>query len=110
MEMRSRLFEMMKSGDASQPGYPWFMVGVASRGTAPADAAVPKGWIAVAGFAIVLAPAMSLIWGWGFASGVYSVAFAAVATILVIMIAIAGAIRLGCSRMIEQPPSGDQPR
>lgn len=101
MEMRSRLFQMMKSGDASQAGFPWFMVGFAARGR-PARHAV--AWQAGTALAIFSVALIAAIWGWGFRSGAYSLAFAATATVLVAGIAVAAMIRLACVRMASLPP------
>jgi hypothetical protein len=59
--------------------------------------------MAAGGFVALIA-AMGAIWGLGFRSGVYSLAFAAMATLLVAGIAIAGIIRLACARMTMPPP------
>ena len=73
----------------------------------------PEGWYALAGFIVVLVVAPLAIWLWGFRSGIYSLAFAVMATALVVLAIVIGFIRLVRARMTQLPPAGrydDQPR
>lgn len=109
MEMRSRLFQMMKSGDPRQGGVPWFMAGVVARGgTARPLRRSTSLWAPVAGIATLCA-AIGTIWGWGFRTGAYSLAFANMATLLVAGIAAACLVRLACIRVTGRARD-DQPR
>src|SRR4051794_13538750 len=110
MELRNRLFLMMRSGDASQAGFPWFMVGTAARGRFVLQPVAVAGWLALASFVILWIVAACAIWLWGFRSGLFSAEFAILATVLVAGIQVAGFIRLVCARMAEPPRSRDQSR
>ncbi len=99
MELRSRLFLMMRSGDASRAGFPWFMVGAAVPGRFVLRPVALAGWLT--SFVLLWIGGTGAIWLWGYWSGLFSAEFAILATVLVGGILVASFIRLLCARMAE---------
>jgi uncharacterized membrane protein len=99
-------FLVMMAKDANQPGPNWVRLDAASCGKVVVRPVTSAGWVSLTAFGFVWLAAMLVIWVWGFRSGVYSLAFAILATVLVAGIVIAGFIRLVCIRMTELPQDG----
>jgi hypothetical protein len=110
MELRSRLFLMMRCSDASQASIPWFMVGAATPGRLMLRPRADAGWLALTAFGVGWILVSGAIWLWGFRSGLFSAEFAVLATVLVAGIVAACFIRLLCARMARLPPSKNHTR
>ena len=106
MTGRKPWFLVMTPRDANRPGSQWVREGAASRGKIVVRPIAPEGWCALAAFIVLLVVATLVIWLWGFRSGTYSLAFAIMATVLVILAIVIGFIRLLLARMTRLPPSG----
>jgi hypothetical protein len=98
-------FLVMRPSDANQPGSNWVRLGAASRGKVVVRPITSEGWLSLAAFVAALVAAMLAIWAWAVRSGIFSVAFAILATVLVLAIVIGGFIRLVMARMTGLPPS-----
>ncbi len=97
-------FLVMTPEDANRPESQWARQGAVSFGKVVARPVAPEGWLALAGFIVVLVVATLAIWLWGFRSGTYSLAFAIMATVLVALLLVIGFIRLVRARMTQLPP------
>ncbi len=104
MQKRKRWFLVMGPGDANRPGSAWFRAGAASRGKLVVRPITTEGWLSVGLFVIVWIVASMAIWVLGYRSGVFSLAFAVMATFLIAALAIVGFWRLICTRMTTLPP------
>jgi len=107
---RKRWFLVMRPEDANQPGSAWFRVGAASRGKLVVRPIAPEGWLSLVAFLMFWIAATMAIWVWGYRSGMFSAAFAIMATVLVAGIVVAAFIRLVCERMTGLPPPEGQSR
>ena len=108
MSDRKPWFLVMTPEDANRAGSQWIRQGAVSRGKVVARPIAPEGWYALAGFIALLIAVPLAIWLWGFLSGVYSLTFAIIATVLAIAAIVIGFVRLVSSRTTRLPPSRTQ--
>jgi hypothetical protein len=97
-------FLVMTPEDANRPGSQWTRQGAVSFGKVVVRPIAPEGWGAILAFVAVLVGATLAIWLWGFRSGTYSLAFAILATVLVVLAIAIGFARLVRARMTQLPP------
>lgn len=99
MSNRRPWFLVMTPSDANQPGSYWVRAGAASRGKVVVRPITVEGWLSLLAFVVALVAAILAIWLWGFGPGTFSRAFAILATVLVVGIAITSFILLVNARM-----------
>jgi hypothetical protein len=97
-------FLVMTPEDANRPDTQWIRPGAVSFGKVVVRPIAPEGWGAMIAFGAVLVAATLAIWLWGFRSGTYSLAFAILATVLVVLVIAIGFARLVRARMTQLPP------
>jgi uncharacterized membrane protein len=110
MSERQPWFLVMMPSDANRAGSQWVRQGAASRRKVVVRPITTEGWLSLAAFIAALVVATLAIWLWGFRSGTFSLAFAIMATVLVIGIVVAGFIRLVNARMTTLAQYNSQSR
>jgi hypothetical protein len=95
---------------ANRFGSHWVGYGSVPPGDVLARLVTSENRRSLTAFGFVWLAATLAIWLCGFLSGVFSLAFAILATVLVAGIVVAGFIRFICVRMTELPPRDGQSR
>ena len=110
MSLRQPWFLVMAPKAANRFGSHWIGYGARPPGDVLARLVTSENRRLLAVFAVVWFAATLTIWLWGFWTGMFSLAFAVLATVLVAGIVVASFVRFVCVRMAELPPQSDQSR
>jgi hypothetical protein len=110
MSLRQPWFLVMAPKAASRFGSHWVGYGTLPSGDVVARLVTSENRRVLTAFGAAWLAATLTIWFGGFLSGVFSLAFAMLATVLVAGIVVASFIRFVCVRMTELPPRGGQSR
>lgn len=110
MSLRQPWFLVMAPKAGDRFGRHWSGYETPPRGDVLSRLVTPENRRPLAGCGMVWLAATLLIWIWGFRSGVFSLGFSVMATVLAGGVVIASFVRLVCVQMMSAEPQQRQSR